>query len=67
MLMLLLSPAEADALRGPTSLGAALKPRELTSGPHAGSYVLPVSVLTDTAHQTKWAALGALSQADIDL
>lgn len=54
---ILLTPQEADAVRGETSPGAWLAPVPLRDG---ATYVLPVRVLDDPAHQAAWPALVAL-------
>lgn len=48
-MMILLTPAEADQVRGLSTPWAALQPRELTDG----NFILPLSVLTDPAHAAK--------------
>lgn len=53
MLMLILTPAVADAVRGPTSKGAALEPRPLADG----DFALPERVLDDPAHAEHHALL----------
>lgn len=46
-LCIILTTAEADAVRGPTAPGAALEPVPLADGV---TFVLPEEVLTDPAH-----------------
>ena len=48
-MMILLTPAQADQVRGLSTPWAALQPRELTDG----NFILPVSVLNDPAHAAK--------------
>lgn len=60
---LILTAAAADALAGPTGAGAALAPVALTDGV---TFVLPLGVRTDLAHQAVAAALAALPEAWVD-
>ncbi len=57
-MFLVLTPAQATAVRGPTSPGKALDPVLCADG----SYALPAAVLADPAHQVRWAALAGLPQ-----
>ncbi|WP_029004784.1 hypothetical protein [Azorhizobium doebereinerae] len=54
---LILTSAQANALRGPTAPGAALEPVALADG---ARWVLPMSVLDDPAHGSRHAELVAL-------
>lgn len=56
MLMLILTPAIADAVRGPTSNGATLDPRALADG----TFALPTRVLDDPNHALHHALLATL-------
>lgn len=60
--MIILTAEQADAVRGPTSPGAALDPIALVDG----TFVLPIEVLADPAHQSKWADLNALPTREVD-
>jgi len=60
--MLILTAAEADALRGPSGPGSALDPRPLDDG----TFALPVAVLSDAAHAALQNALQGLQQRDVD-
>lgn len=62
MEMIILTAAEADAMRGPTAPGAALDPVPLADGV---TYVLPVAVLDDPAHAMHHAALAALPRREV--
>lgn len=59
--MIILTPSEADQVRGPTN-GGALDPIPLADGV---TYVLPEAVLTDPAHAQHHAFLGGLPQREI--
>lgn len=61
-LFILLTMAQADAMRGESSPGAWLEPVPLRDGV---TQVLPARVLTDPAHAAKWATLAALPQRAI--
>lgn len=54
--MIVLTPAQANRVRGLSVLGSALVPFPLANG----NYVLPETVLTDPAHERLWPALNAL-------
>lgn len=56
MTMILLTPAQADQVRGPTSPMSALMPRELADG----NFVLPIAVLNDPAHAIRHDFLATL-------
>lgn len=56
-LFIILTSAEADAFRGPTSPGAALEPMPLADG---DTFVLPAAVLSDPDHGPAHEALSAL-------
>lgn len=56
MEMLILPPAVADAVRGPTAAGAALDPRPLADG----GFALPERVLADPDHAEHHALLAGL-------
>ncbi|MEW6121376.1 MAG: hypothetical protein AB1698_02090 [Pseudomonadota bacterium] len=58
-LFILLSAAEADGVRGPTSPGAALMPMPLPDGT---AFVLPGAVLDDPAHGMHHAVLATLER-----
>lgn len=62
MILILLTDAEADAIRSPT-----LKPRPIAAGPHAGKHALGPEVLSDPTHAEAWLALNAATQADVDV
>ena len=59
--MLILTEAQAEAVRGPTSSFSALDPRPLTDG----SFALPVAVLSDPAHAASQDALDGLPQRSV--
>lgn len=61
MRLIVLTEAEADAVRGPT-----LQPRLVDTGPYAGSFILPPRVIEDPAHAQHHDLLASLPQADID-
>lgn len=63
MMMLVLTLAEAQALRGATAPGAALDPLPLADG---ATFVLPLSVLDDPAHTPRRDALSALPSRAVD-
>lgn len=60
--MIILTSAQADEVRGETTPGYMLEPVALLDG----SFVLPESVLTDPAHEPKWAVLSALPTRAVD-
>ncbi|PTQ13716.1 hypothetical protein CLG96_00070 [Sphingomonas oleivorans] len=66
MLMILLDDEQAASLRGPTGRGAALDPRRVDAGPHAGGWILPTEVLDDPAHEPCHATLTVLLIVEID-
>ena len=59
MSYLILTPEQADSVRGETSPGFALSPVELADG----TFMLPDRVLSDPAHESKWAALAKFPTA----
>lgn len=64
--MIILTAAQATAVRGATASGCALNPRLVDAGPQAGKYVLPVEVLSDPAHASRKAVLSPLPTSDVD-
>lgn len=54
---IILTAADAEAVRGPTAAGAALVPVPLADG---STFVLPALVLEDPAHQSRWGLLASL-------
>lgn len=56
--VILLSPEQAAAIRGPR-----LKPRRLTAGPLAGTFVLSPAVLADNDHKAAHGQLAVLPEA----
>lgn len=54
--MIILTASEANQVRGLTTKGHALAPRPLANG----TFALPVAVLNDPAHASKWAFLNTL-------
>ena len=54
--MLILGPADAAAVTGPTADGAALQPRALADG----DFALPARVLDDPAHAMHHALLSTM-------
>lgn len=64
MSFILLTPEQADHVRGPTSLGAALMPIPII--PNLGAaYVLSDVVLNDPAHSQHKTYLNALPRTDV--
>lgn len=61
MNMIVLTAEEADQVRGISSPGAALEPRDLGDG----RFVLPPEVLTDPAHDDKWETLRGFPIEDV--
>ena len=61
-LFILLTTAEADAVRGETSPGAWLAPVPLADGI---TWVLPCRVLLDPGHEAKWPLLAGLPQGSV--
>ena len=59
--MIILTSAQADAVRGQSSPGFALDPRPLADG----TYALPEAVLTDVNHASKWAILAPLPKRQV--
>jgi hypothetical protein len=59
-MFILLTPSQADQVRGPTSPGAMLMPIEV----QGGQFVLPMSVLSDPAHDMHHSYLAQLPQTD---
>ena len=62
MILILLTDAEADAIRSDT-----LNPRPIAAGPHTGKHALGLEVLSDPAHAAAWPALSAAPQTDVDV
>ncbi|NQW52159.1 MAG: hypothetical protein HQ465_13065 [Rhodospirillales bacterium] len=63
--VILLTAAQADAIRGPSGEApalAALKPVQLTDG----RYILGVEVLSDTLHTEYWPLLEGLPRASVE-
>lgn len=59
--LLILTPVQADQVRGPSADGtAALEPRVLLNG----DFILPARVLDDPAHSEHYALLSTLPIAD---
>ena len=58
----ILTEAQADGVRGETSVSAALDPRPLANGTE---WALPLSVATDPAHAMRHAFLGSLPIRDL--
>lgn len=56
-LFIILTPGEADAVRGPTAPGAALDPVPLTGG---AAFALPEAILADPDHARQRAVLAGL-------
>lgn len=61
-LFIILTLEEAEAVRGPTSAGAALEPMPLLDG---ATFVLPEAVLADPDHAARWGILAGLPRRDI--
>jgi hypothetical protein len=61
-MVIILTEAEADHVRGPTGEGAALAPVALANGTE---WVLPVTVITDPAHAIHHDYLDALPQREV--
>jgi len=60
-MFMILSAAEADAVRGTTTPGFALDPRALVDG----TFALPPAVLNDPAHAARQDALVGMPQRDV--
>lgn len=60
-MFIILSKAEADAVRGKTSPSTALDPIEMEDG----TFILPDVVLTDPAHRTRKAALEPMQRKTV--
>lgn len=63
MRMIILTAEEADQVRGLSSPGAALEPRDLGDG----RFVLPLEVLDDPAHAEKWETLATFPVEDVTM
>lgn len=59
--MIILTPEQAEAVRGESSPGAMLDPVPLADG----SFVLPEAVLGDTAHAARFALLVTLPRRPV--
>lgn len=59
--MIILTPEQADQVRGTTAPGHALDPMALLDG----SFALPEAVLSDPAHGVHHALLGSLPTRDV--
>lgn len=62
LLFIILTEAQADAVRGESSPGAWLAPVPLADG---ATWVLPARVLGDPSHESKWAILAVLPQRTV--
>ncbi len=60
MSFLILTKLQSDMVSGETSPGAILMPVALADG----NYCLPVRVLLDPAHESKWGVLSGLPRRD---
>lgn len=58
---IVLTPPQANAMRGNTVPGHALDPIELTNG----TFCLPLAVLADAAHLPRRATLNAFTKRDV--
>lgn len=60
---IILTEAQAGAVWGESSPGAALAPVPLADGV---TWILPARVLSDPAHSSKWALLSTFPQREVD-